>query len=313
MRHFAVYMLPVLLFISCGIHNGDGGSSTSLESITSFIFQLQNVDIDALAASAHNMVIIDYSEDGSEANKWSTADIETLKKSGKTVIAYLSIGEAESYRYYWDSSWSTTPPDWLGKENPDWAGNYKVKYWNSDWQDIIKGYLDKIIDLGFDGVYLDIVDGYWYWSNEATDAGEDEQIDTTLAADRMITFIETLTNYARVHNGEPDFLIIPQNGSDIINDCSSENLSLYYSCINGIGAECTFFDGDNDMDNSYNVATDTLDNLIEIHAHDKMVFCIEYLSESNTSSITQFKEECSIYGFIPYAADIDLDTLRSPL
>jgi cysteinyl-tRNA synthetase len=56
---------------------------------------------------------------------------------------------------------------WLDKENPEWAGNYKVKYWAEEWQRIITGnrdsYLRNITDVGFDGVYLDIIDAYEYF------------------------------------------------------------------------------------------------------------------------------------------------------
>ena len=79
----------------------------------------------------------------------------------------MSIGEAEDYRYYWQSSWKIGSPDWIEKENPDWEGNYKVKYWEKGWQDIIYGnndsYLKKILDTGFDGVYLDIIDAFEYF------------------------------------------------------------------------------------------------------------------------------------------------------
>ena len=58
-------------------------------------------------------------------------------------------------------------PYFLAEENPDWEGNYKVKYWNTDWQNIIYGnnnaYVKKIIDAGFDGVYLDIIDAFEYF------------------------------------------------------------------------------------------------------------------------------------------------------
>jgi cysteinyl-tRNA synthetase len=59
------------------------------------------------------------------------------------------------------------PPDWLDKENPNWKGNFKVRYWHKDWQDIIlnkhNGYLQKIIQAGFNGVYLDIIDAFEYY------------------------------------------------------------------------------------------------------------------------------------------------------
>ena len=90
----------------------------------------------------------------------------TIKATGGTrlVIAYMSIGEAEDYRYYWQTAWQAESPAWLAAENPVWAGNYKVRYWDRDWQSIIYGnddsYLRKILAAGFDGVYLDIIDAF---------------------------------------------------------------------------------------------------------------------------------------------------------
>ncbi len=61
-------------------------------------------------------------------------------------------------------------PQWLERENPNWEGNLTIKYWNQDWKDIIYGnqnsYLDKIIEKGFDGVYLDIIDAFEYFENQ---------------------------------------------------------------------------------------------------------------------------------------------------
>jgi cysteinyl-tRNA synthetase len=106
-------------------------------------------------------------------------DIRSLRQKagggGRLVICYLSIGEAESYRYYWDRSWDGNrdgrpdagAPEWLAGENPDWQGNYKVRYWDAGWQAILFGsgesYLDQILSRGFDGVYLDIIDAFEYF------------------------------------------------------------------------------------------------------------------------------------------------------
>ncbi|MNE97806.1 hypothetical protein D3C80_1962160 [compost metagenome] len=79
----------------------------------------------------------------------------------------MSIGEAEDYRYYWDASWNSSKSSWITAGNPDWPGNFKVKYWNEDWQKIIyknsDSYLSKILTADFDGVYLDIIDGFEYF------------------------------------------------------------------------------------------------------------------------------------------------------
>lgn len=81
----------------------------------------------------------------------------------------MSIGEAEDYRWYWQKQWNSKPPAFLCSENPEWKGNYKVKYWYPDWQTIICGedsYLSKIIQADFDGVYLDIIDAFEYFEEE---------------------------------------------------------------------------------------------------------------------------------------------------
>lgn len=92
-----------------------------------------------------------------------------MKKNGgvRLVVCYMSIGEAEDYRYYWNTQWRVGNPTWLKEVNPNWPGNYKVKYWDKEWQDIIYGnnnsYVKKIMDASFDGVYLDIIDAFEYF------------------------------------------------------------------------------------------------------------------------------------------------------
>ena len=85
----------------------------------------------------------------------------------RLVYAYMSVGEAETYRYYWQREWQDNPPCWLAEANTDWQDNFKVKYWRPEWQHILYGsrdsYLDKIISAGFDGAFLDVVDAYYYF------------------------------------------------------------------------------------------------------------------------------------------------------
>ena len=54
--------------------------------------------------------------------------------------------------------------------NPEWAGNYKVRYWDPEWKRIIYGeddsYLDRIMNAGFDGAYLDIIDAFEYFESK---------------------------------------------------------------------------------------------------------------------------------------------------
>ena len=129
-------------------------------------FSSKNQFIESIAATNYDVVIMDlFFNDGTA---FTAAEVERLKHKAnggkRLVICYMSIGEAEDYRYYWQSSWKRHKPAWLARENPSWPGNYKVRYWCSEWQDLICGagdsYLSRILSAGFDGVYLDIVDAF---------------------------------------------------------------------------------------------------------------------------------------------------------
>jgi cysteinyl-tRNA synthetase, unknown class len=129
----------------------------------------------AIAATDYDLVVMDLFFDDAEGNVTSltaedVARIRLKARGGsRLIVCYLSIGEAESYRYYWQTAWTRplSRPSWLAEENPDWPGNYKVEYWDPAWQAILLGsagaYLDRILAAGFDGVYLDIIDAYEYF------------------------------------------------------------------------------------------------------------------------------------------------------
>lgn len=127
--------------------------------------------INAVAATNYDVIIMDLFHNDESYTQSEIEQLKNKQNGGKRlVICYLSIGEAEEYRYYWDPTWQVGNPVWLGSENPEWEGNYKVKYWNSDWQSIIYGnsnsYLKKILDAGFDGAYLDLIDAFEYYEEK---------------------------------------------------------------------------------------------------------------------------------------------------
>lgn len=148
----------------------------SLDEAKNFLFysnpQFANKDdfLKAIQETNYDLVVIDAYFQDELLTSADVTSLKTKKNGGKRlVLAYMSIGEAEDYRYYWDKEWETNPPEWLTEENPYWEGNYKVKYWDQDWQQYIYGnedsYLSKIISSEFDGVYLDIIDAFWYFEN----------------------------------------------------------------------------------------------------------------------------------------------------
>lgn len=139
-------------------------NSGSFKTKTAFLNSVKNTNYD--------LIIIDLFYNGSEElNSNEIVSLKVKSNGGaRLVLAYMSIGEAEDYRYYWKPEWEKNPPSWLAEENPDWPGNYNVRYWDLAWQAIIYGndnsYLKKILDAGFDGVYLDIIDAFEYFEEQ---------------------------------------------------------------------------------------------------------------------------------------------------
>ena len=159
-------------------NNSNADNVIFLSQVKNFLYLINPKSFDskedllnAIQATDYDLVLIDLFFNGEEL---TSADIASLKRkhNGGTrlVISYMSIGEAEDYRYYWNASWYITPPAWMTEENPDWPGNYKVRYWDTSWQAIIYGngstYLGKILNAGFDGVYLDIIDAFKYFEEQ---------------------------------------------------------------------------------------------------------------------------------------------------
>tara|TARA_R110002096_G_scaffold435224_3_gene659832 strand:- start:17336 stop:18283 length:948 start_codon:yes stop_codon:yes gene_type:complete len=158
--------------------NENANDITSISQAKNFLYLLDDGEFESKESILHtisqtnyDVVIMDAFYD---TTTFSTADLEIIntKKNGgeRLLIAYMSIGEAGDFRYYWKDEWEPGTPTWLDDENPNWEGNFKVKYWDSDWQKYIYGndnsYLQRILDAGFDGVYLDIIDAFWYYENQ---------------------------------------------------------------------------------------------------------------------------------------------------
>lgn len=98
------------------------GSAGAAEEPNDFVYQLQRIDLEAIGETKFDLVIMDYSRDGSDERKFTADEIAALKSSPggpKTVLSYMSIGEAENYRWYWQKSWDDNRNGRPGADAPD--------------------------------------------------------------------------------------------------------------------------------------------------------------------------------------------------
>jgi cysteinyl-tRNA synthetase len=257
----------------------------------SLLFQLENLDVAAVEASGYDVVVTDYSLDGAESGRLTSAQVATLRDGGRrTVLAHLSIGEAEEYRYYWDPAWRKSPPAWLGPENPDWPANHKVRYWHPEWRAILFGkegddgsFLDRILSRGFDGVYLDIIDAYRFWGSDGRD---------------MADLVVDLAAYARARR--PGFRVFVQNAPEL-----GERYADYFAAVSGIGAEDSWFNGNRRR--SLDSTRPWIAWLDMFRDAGKTVLVIDY--PRNRKKIDGFYARAEAKGFVPLAAPRALDRM----
>lgn len=135
--------------------------------ISSDAFSSRQDFLDAIATTNFDVVLIDLFYDDSPFTTTEINQLKTKANGGRRlVISYMNIGAAENYRYYWQDDWKLHRPGWLKKPYDGYEAEIWVKFWKKDWQEIIFGnddsYTKKIIDAGFDGVYLDNVEAYYF-------------------------------------------------------------------------------------------------------------------------------------------------------
>ncbi len=262
--------------------------------INDFLYQLQNLDLKAVGNTAFDLVVMDYSADGSNETAYTPADVAALQNSPggpKRLLAYLSIGEAEDYRYYWQSSWTPGNPAWLDTENPNWPGNYKVHYWDPEWQAVIFDYLDKIVAAGFDGAYLDLIDAYEYYEEQGR----------TTARQEMVDFVLALAAHARAT--DPDFGIFPQNTGPLLTE-----FPAYLSAITGVGQESPYYGYDADDQPTPPAATAEMESYLDVaRAAGKLALTVDYAS--TLSHVDDAYARSQANGYVPYVTVRDLSEL----
>jgi cysteinyl-tRNA synthetase len=270
---------------------------TSLPAIRNFVYQLQEVDFAAMGQAGFDLAVIDYSADGTDETAFSRERIDSLRNApaGPSIIlSYLSIGEAEDYRFYWETGWKPGNPSWLGHENPDWEGNFRVAYWDAGWCDVVLRYLEKILDAGFDGVYCDLVDQYEYFMERGRET----------AAEEMAGLVAAIRDAGRARNS--DFLVFVQNASELPGLVPS-----YIKSVDGIGQEDIYYGYERDGIQTPEEVTSLLENNLSVFRDNgKTVLTVDYpfsFSEDRPhfDSITRMKIDrayarSEANGFIPY-------------
>lgn len=266
-------------------------TAPSIADAKTWGYQLQRARADHIPADI-DLLVIDSARGTTPHQSLSPDEVarfQTRSIGGRRlVLAYLSVGEAENYRYYWWPHWNTRAPSWLAEENQTWKGNFQVRYWEPGWRSIImnprptlvdyvmeravdwhKPYLDRIIEAGFDGVYLDRIDAFMEWKKSRPSAEMD-----------MASLVIELATYAKQRR--PGFLVVTQNGEELLRHSDIRRV------VDAAAKEDLWFGIDGpEVANSQRDVSRTQLFLNRMRADGKPVFVVEYLDDAMKRETTR--------------------------
>ncbi len=269
------------------------------DGIKSWVYQLTDYRdgrLDEIAASKFDLAVIDLSRDGSD-DYFTKAEIGGVKKSGKIVLAYFEIGAIENYR----PEWKTVPEDLKAGAVAGWPKEQYVKFWDERWWPVVRGRVDRALDAGFDGAYLDLITAY-----EEIPAKENER--ETLAR-KMVDLIVRISRYAKAR--KPGFKIVPQNSPELYtwSYWDPKPNHRYLSAVDGLGLESVFFLA-HDKPAEAPWCKENRDNALALRKAGKLVLGIDYARQAE--NITTGYTRQRALGFVPYASVRSLNVVSPP-
>ncbi len=306
-RNFVIRHSSFVIFLLCSL------ATRAADAPASFAYILQADSfaktkppaVARLAECGREWIVLDAAFNSE--TPWSHSDLDAIRagQSGRKVIAYLSIGEAEDYRAYWRKEWQRNgrpapgAPAFLGLVNPEWKGNYRVKYWLADWQKIILSAVDDAMATGFDGVYLDIVDGFETFEQDGKNFIDDRVNPETKQSYRrdMVDWMKTIATRARAKNSAA--IVIAQNGSQLLAHAD------FLAAISGIGIEDLFTEGDKLQPKAH--TSEVLGHLKIMTSAKKPMLLIEY--PKSAARRDAVKKQAREKGLVWLVTDRQLKTL----
>lgn len=273
--------------------------ATALAAVKSWGIHLRKFHRDDIATSPFDLMVVDYAPYRHLTFEFpfNAGDVAAMKTkpdgSRRLVLAYLSIGEAEDYRYYWRREWSEQAPAWMAPENTAWPGNFPVEFWRPEWQRILfqapDSYLARILAAGFDGIYLDRADVFQEWLPKHPRAEA-----------QMISLIRDLAGTAR--RAKPDFLVVLQNAEELMRHAEVRH------AIDAIAKEDLFYEAETKgVANSMAMVEASLAHLRRARRDGLKVFVLEYVETA--AAAADIRTRAVKEGFLPHFAERSLGTL----
>jgi len=206
-------------------------------------------------------------------------------QKGAFLIAYLSLGEAEDYRFYWNN---IKKQSWVLNKNPNWEGNYYVDVRSQQWQELVMNHLiPKIIEKGFRGIMLDTVDT----------AAMLEQANPGKYLGMREAMVDLIKN---IHEKYPQLLLLTNNGFELLSEVAPFLSGLVVEDVyQMIDFKAGGYTAVPESDREWKLGI-----LRNIQRKFSLpVFCIDYADEDERESVSSLHLKIKKLGFKPYIAE----------
>jgi cysteinyl-tRNA synthetase len=312
-----------------------------LAGIRSWAYQLQRIDMAALSRSPFDVLVIDAFSGARPHQTLRPAELALLRRrpggGRRIVLAYLSVGEAEDYRYYWRSEWievvKPPAPAPVPPPVPPAAGGQparppspapppppaaqlerqpsaKAPSWLEEENDRWSGNFGvKYWEPGWQdilfaaaGSYLERIvgagfDGVYL---DRVDAIYQHQDERASALDDMVDLVERLARRGR--ELKPGFIVVPQNGEELL------VLPRYLAHIDGIAKEDLLYGSPTEGEpNSPAQIANSYRWLAHAEAAGLPVMVVEYLADERRRA--EALAVLADRGYVPFFAPRALDRL----
>lgn len=217
----------------------------------------------------------------------SPAEIGRLRAVGTLPIAYLNVGEVETYRWFHPR----VDPSWILGVNPNWENHYYVDAREEGWQSLLlEEVIPRILEKGYAGLLLDMVDTALPGLYPETEPG-------------MIELVH------RIRGRHPDLALIMNHGFFLADRVSE--------AIDAVVVEGTFTYYDFDQDAYRRTAVEVqesqlgmIDSLRETHGLE--AFLIDYAGSEDDELRAYARRRAEETGLRSFLGTIRLDTVPRP-
>jgi polysaccharide biosynthesis protein PelA len=211
-------------------------------------------------------------------------EADSLSNRGALAVAYVNIGEAESYRWFYND----IRHDWILGANPNWKDHFYIDAAKQGWHTlVIDRVLPAIFSKGFKGVFLDMVD---------------------VASPDLYPMLRPgiVALIHEIREAYPDKILMINNGSFLVPEVSD--------CVDGMVVESVFASYDFAAKSYVPVKKeDSNARCAELRTlmttYGMKIFAIDYAPPGDTLTRAFAEREAIHHGFLSFVSTIELNSL----